>query len=305
MKIVRTVGREDLAQVYIAESKEGKRVEFVQSLQPPFSRSDKWVLIVSTLYGCPVECEMCDAGGSFAGKLSAEDILFQIDHMVDLFYPSRVVTAKKFKIQFARVGEPSFNENVLAVLRKLPKRYEAKGLLPSLSTIAPRSAGSFFEELLEIKNELYRDSFQLQFSVHSTDEALRDRIMPVQKWNLEEIAEYGARFYTKGGRKVTLNFILADDYSIDPRRLKEIFSPEEFFIKMTPLNPTFKARAAELKALPLNVPPVVDELKGSGFDVLYSIGELEENQIGSNCGQYIKAFEDKTTAAFLSSRTAP
>ena len=38
--------------------------------------------------------------------------------------------------------------------------------------------------------------------------------------------------------------------------------------------------------------PVVDSLKAAGYDVILSIGEWEENQIGSNCGQYIKAFDE-------------
>ena len=52
MEIIGYAGREDLAVVYIGRTKEGKLLEFVESLQPPLPREKKWVLIVSTLYGC-------------------------------------------------------------------------------------------------------------------------------------------------------------------------------------------------------------------------------------------------------------
>jgi 23S rRNA (adenine2503-C2)-methyltransferase len=109
MKIVATAGTEEIAQVYIAEFAGGKRVEFCESVQPPFPRREKWVLIVSTLFGCPVGCLMCDAGQTYGGKLSAEQILAQIDFLVKERYPDGVIDVEKFKIQFARMGEPAFN----------------------------------------------------------------------------------------------------------------------------------------------------------------------------------------------------
>lgn len=36
---------------------------------------------------------------------------------------------------------------------------------------------------------------------------------------------------------------------------------------------------------------LVEQLRGVGYyEVILSIGELEENQIGSNCGQYVRKF---------------
>jgi len=45
---------------------------------------------------------------------------------------------------------------------------------------------------------------------------------------------------------------------------------------------------------PKSVRPLVDDLTSAGFDVIVSIGELEENRIGSNCGYYIMGSEPKT-----------
>ncbi len=53
-EIIASTGKEEVAIVYIAEFGEGKRIECVESLQPPIPREEKWVLLVSTMFGCPV-----------------------------------------------------------------------------------------------------------------------------------------------------------------------------------------------------------------------------------------------------------
>jgi 23S rRNA (adenine2503-C2)-methyltransferase len=289
MKVIAKAGTEDIAMVYIAKTNDEKFIEFVESVQPPLSRNEKWVMIVSTLFGCPVKCGFCDAGGHYAGKLSVEDIMFQIDYLVRKRFPDGKIPSKKFKIQFARMGEPSFNDNVLKVLDVLPTKYDAPGLIPSVSTVAPAGAEKFFERLLEIKKGKYSKRFQLQFSIHTTDEKLRDKIIPVKKWGFKEIAEYGMLFYSEGGRKITLNFSLADNFPVDIDILNEFFNPKLFFIKITPVNPTYSANKNKIYSENIKGKrdKIIYELKEKGYETLLSIGELEENAIGSNCGQYI------------------
>ncbi|HDR06060.1 MAG TPA: radical SAM protein, partial [Candidatus Coatesbacteria bacterium] len=195
MKIIAVSGSDEVARVYLADLGAGRLVEFVESVQPPLPREEKWVLLVSTLLGCPVGCPMCDAGGDYRGRLSADEILRQLDFLVRRRYPDGHIPAAKFKVQFARLGEPAFNPAVLDVLRGLPGRYDAPGLLPSVSTVAPRRSDGFFEELVFVKEELYAGGrFQLQFSIHTTDPALRERLVPVEKWGFAEIARYAERF---------------------------------------------------------------------------------------------------------------
>ena len=298
MKVIASTGREDIALVYIAELEDGKLVEFVEALQPPLPREMKWVLLVSTMYGCPVGCAMCDAGGFYHGKVSKEDIFAQIDFLVRRHYPDGVIPSQQFKIQFARMGEPSFNLDVLEVLEELPQRYDVPGFMPSISTIAPHGTETFFERLLEIKKRQYSGGhFQFQFSIHTTDQKVRDQIIPVKKWDFARMAAYGNRFYEEGDRKVTLNFALAKEMPVDPEILLQHFTPETFLIKITPLNPTYKATEKNLSTY---VDPndqdkkyqLVRDLEKAGYRVIVSIGEVEENYIGSNCGQYVRRHLD-------------
>jgi 23S rRNA (adenine2503-C2)-methyltransferase len=237
---------------------------------------------------------ICDAGGDYRGILTAQEIFKQIDFLISQRFPDENVPSQQFKIQFARMGEPALNPHVLSVLEELPNRYNAPGLLPSISTVAPYSATRFFNRLLNIKQEKYNcGRFQLQFSLHTTDDNLRDTIIPVRKWSFREVAEYGERFYSPGDRKITLNFALAQGFSIEPSVLLRHFSPDKFFIKITPLNPTYRVRENNLSSYiePLRGQTdcdVTTALRKAGYEVLVSIGEAEESNIGSNCGQYLR-----------------
>ncbi|MCK5785152.1 MAG: radical SAM protein [Candidatus Sabulitectum sp.] len=302
MKVIASSGRDDLARVYIVEFENGFQVECAESVQPPIPLEEKWVMLVSTLFGCPVGCSMCDAGAEYHGKLTASQITDQIEMMIRRRFPSMKVPSRQFKIQFARMGEPALNPSVIKVLRDLPECIDAPGFMPSISTVAPSGTDNFFKDLLEVKTDLYsRGNFQLQFSLHTTDPVLRRQIIPVSNWSMAEIAEYGEKFYSSGDRKITLNFALAKGSPLDPKVLLKHFDPDFFLVKITPLNPTYRALENNLAS---QIDPassekqndIVDSIRDAGYQVILSIGEQEENRIGSNCGQYLKAHVDSGSA---------
>ncbi len=294
MKVIASTGKEDVAIVYILEFEDGKMLECVEAVSPPKPRADKWVLLVSTMFGCPIGCMMCDAGGFYHGKASAETMFAQLDFLVYRRFPDGNIPSRQFKIQFARMGEPALNPKVLTVLEQLPERFNAPGLMPSISTVAPHGSQRFFDRLIEIKQEKYANgNFQFQFSLHTTDLSLRDRLIPTKKWGFQEMAAFGERFINHGDRKIALNFALAQNLPVDPDILLEYFTPEKFLIKITPLNPTYRASSNSLASYinpsrSADQYAVVDALRKAGYEVIISIGALEENFIGSNCGQYLQ-----------------
>ena len=297
LEVLSSQGREGLATVFVARTPSGKLIEFAESFQPGLPLEKKWVIILSVMQGCPVHCLMCDAGGRFNGSLSKEEILDQVRHVVARRGFGKKIPSKKWKIQFTRMGEPAYNDAVLEALEAFPEEFDAPCLIPSLSTVAPAGREKFFERLLEIKDHHYSNGrFQLQFSLHTTDEKKREALIPIRKWGFKQIADYGERFYRPGDRKITLNFALMKDYPVEPEVIAKHFSPEKFLIKITPLNPTRKAMDNGLACAfdPLDADPVpglVAGFKAHGFEVLVSIGPLEENQVGSNCGQFVSALQ--------------
>jgi len=294
-RVVEKRGRDGLAWVYRAQSTTPPKdeIEFAEALTPPLPAEEKWVLVLSSFVGCPVKCAFCDAGLKPGRKLTADEILAQADILVLGRYPSRLVPVRKFKVQLARVGEPMLNSEALDALCGLPLRYDAPGLLPCVSTMAPCGSENLFEELLDLRSRVYAGrEFQLQFSIHSTDEEFRHRLFGVPAWTLDEIARYGNRFHRPGTRKVTLNFALVEHSPLDPDVLSKIFSADHFAVKLTPLNPTQSGLRTGLRSAidpndPRPAEALAHQLRSLGFETIVSIGDPEENRFGSNCGQML------------------
>jgi len=304
VQIISKTGDPRFAEVYVAMVRNNRKhlIEFVDACDPRYPKTEKWVIIVSTQIGCPVGCLMCDSGTFFHGNLTEDEIFAQIDHVLrnSGSRPAEFYSHPKFKVQFARMGEPSLNSAVLNVLEGLKDRYAVKGLIPCIATTAPRESEKWFDRLAEIKNLYYKDGkFQLQFSLNSTDEAERDRFMPVEKWGLKDIAKYGDRFFAPGDRKIVLNFAMAKGTSFESSVIKKLFNPAKFIIKITPVNPTDLALENKVDTIvspdnPNAVDGLARELDSFGFDTIVSIGAREEIEIGSNCGQSTRRIISKS-----------
>ena len=293
MKILSKNGRPELAQVYVAEMRNSPDylVEFVDACDPNIGdRRKKWVIVVSSQFGCPVNCLMCDAGDYYRGNLTAEEMMEQVEQVV-AGHANRPADCAKFKVQFARMGEPALNEEVFGALELLHKRFP--NVLPCIATIAPEGGREWFERLLALRDRF--NDFQLQFSLNTTDATLRDRLMPFPKLSWDWMAGYGERFLRPGQRKPVLNFALCPDWSVEAGVVKESFSPEVFAIKLTALNPTATGKKNRLTSheryeqAKEEVCHKASEFEACGFEVIRSVGNFEENSIGSNCGQAIRS----------------
>jgi len=294
-KIISKTGDPDIAEVYVAKFRGDPSLlaEFVEARDPSVPKDEKWVIIVSTQFGCPIECPMCDAGGDFQGNLTAAEIFSQIDYVIGQNSLKRLFSVEKLKIQFARMGEPALNPAVLEVLKDIPRKYDASGLIPCIATVAPHVSRDWFEDLLEIRHTQYLGRpFQFQLSINSTDESSRDTLMPVSKIGFKELSFFANRFFEGGPRKVSLNFAFTEGNEIDPQVIADNFNPNSCCVKITPLNPTYRSMDTGLTtALPPGAPEransLCKEFQDLGFDVILSIGDTRENSIGSNCGMAV------------------
>lgn len=293
MRIIGEAGRKGLARVFLAEMRNdpGLMVEFVDACDPAVGgRDQKWVIVVSSQFGCPVGCLMCDAGGGFRGNLSAGEIIGQIEHVFRINPEQDPKKCRKLKVQFARMGEPALNDAVLEVIHWLAENYP--NAMPCLATVAPAGRGRWFESLLEASGRFA--DFQLQFSMNTTDQAVRDRLMPYPKMGWREMAAWGEKIFRPGRRQPSLNFALSPGVSCQPEALVGQFDPRCFVVKLTPLNPTAAAGENRLECLEGwerargLVGQKAGEFLALGYQVIESVGNMEENEIGSNCGQMVR-----------------
>lgn len=293
MEILSKTGMEGVADVYVARFRDDPAllVELVDGLDIRSPREEKWIVNVSTQFGCPVSCRFCDAGGRYHGNLAAAEILAQVDFILAL-HPGLVGSCPKLKVHLARVGEPSLNDEVPDAVAALRARTANPGLWCCLPTVVPAGRERFFARLLAAKEAHFPGRFQLQFSLNSTDPAARADLTPVALAPFPEIARIGARFFRPGDRRPVLNFALADGIPFDPERLPPRFPPDVFAVKLTPLNPTREGEGNGLASLHETGREALDahaaHLLSLGYETIVSIGDPRENLVGSNCGQAVR-----------------
>lgn len=209
--------------------------------------TQKWVATISTQKGCPMNCKFCDCPKyGFFGNASVEELAYQIETILQ---NETIKNTDRFNVHFARMGEPTFNPNVLAFardnLRKLVAKYiVAQTIHPVVSTMLPKANSHLTQFVLDwcnIKNIDYRGEAGLQFSINSTDDAQRDYQFNKKSLSLAEISALAKILPHPVGRKYTLNFAVTKDTILDAARLTELFDPNMFIVKITPIHETNSA----------------------------------------------------------------
>jgi 23S rRNA (adenine2503-C2)-methyltransferase len=295
IELLTAAGMEGVAHVLVGrvDGRDDRLIELVDGLDTRLPRERKWIVNVSTQYGCPVGCPFCDAGFRFRGNVPAEVMIEQIEQVLARHPAALRRTCGKLKVHFARMGEPALNPDVLAVLDQLPEQIPNPDLWACVPTTAPRGGERWFEGLLEVKRRRFPGRFQLQFSLNTTSADVRRVLTPHPHLPFDWIAAYGARFFAPGDRRVVLNYALAAGVPFEPAEVARRFDPAVFAVKLTPLNPTRQGELSGLgTVLSAAAPGVMDravaELYALGFDAVVSIGDPREDQVGSNCGQAVR-----------------
>ncbi len=296
LEVASTCGDPSVATIFVARTRPGddtSMIEFVDGLDWNHPRHDKWIINVSTQFGCPVGCRFCDAAHRYHGNLSADEMLAQVRHVTDM-YPGLAERCRKLKVHFARMGEPALNRAVLDAIERLPATVNSPGLWACVATTAPRGTEDWFERLIDVRDRHFRKRFQLQFSINTTDEDFRQDMTAVRLLPFKWIRDYASRFFQDGERKVILNFALGRAVPFDAHKLLRQFDPVTTCVKLTPLNPT--ARGAENGMSGINredLERIATMLNENGFDAVLSIGDPREDDIGSNCGQSVRRLADR------------
>ncbi len=262
---------------------------------------EKWVVTLSTQYGCQMKCTFCDVPNvPWRGNVTYADLWSQLGSALDCF--PDVGYTERLNIHFARMGEPIFNEAVFvfaeALYRSkssLPVRVEC--LHPVLTTSMPKSLGvveveNRLQRWVEIKNNLYNGQAGLQVSINSTDDAQRNAMFGGSSLSLEIIARILDRLPLPVGRKYCLNFAYASGYIVNALQLRRLFDPRRFMVKITPIHNNNACRANGIEAVggyasyqPYS--PIEAALSSVGFDVLVFVPSIDEEDGLVTCGNAV------------------
>jgi 23S rRNA (adenine2503-C2)-methyltransferase len=253
----------------------------------------KWVVTISTQYGCSMGCRFCDVPKVGRGiNATAEDMIGQIEACLSL-HPE-IKHTERLNVHFARMGEPSWNEDVLKVAFWLKDNLPQHHVHPVVSTMMPAAHEKiqlFIYGWMLVKNMVFNGNAGLQVSVNSTSEYVRNRIFGGSAMELFEISKI-MRHYIPVGRKFTLNFALHPEWPIDPKVLLGYFNPEHWLCKLTPIHITQAVNAKDLtpgydqtEYAPYT--ETEEKLKAAGYDVITFIASKEEDESGITCGNAV------------------
>lgn len=273
-----------------------RNIEHVEH-QEMLPLTEKWVITISTQYGCSMNCKFCDVPKVGKGvNATYDDLKNQI--ITGLSLHSEIESTKRLNVHYARMGEPTWNKAVLDFTKNMRKElypYIGRSLIhPVVSTMLPkdnRYLNEYLNEWMEIKNYNFRGDAGLQFSINSTSDKERDDMFSGNSLSLTEISEIGKMIDFPKGRKITLNFAVAD-YEVNAEKLRELFSPDKFVVKLTPMHKTHTALENGIKTDGdyTTMYPYIhieESLKKVGFDVLVFVASDYEDLGRITCGNAI------------------
>lgn len=264
--------------------------------------SEKWVITLSTQYGCSMKCNFCDVPNiPFKGNVSFADLKKQLYSALSAF--PEVGYTDRLNIHYARMGDPLFNQQVFEfsywlaynkrqIQNETGVRVEV--IHPVFTTMMPKTnyTTARIAQWQYIKNSLFNGQAGMQWSINSTDEQQRSEMFNGKQMTLEEISEVGRGLITPIGRKYCLNFAYSTDYIIDAKKLVSLFDPDKFMCKITPIHNNNSCRENDIATIdgydsydPYR--PVEEALKAEGFDVLVFIPSMDEEKGIVTCGNAI------------------
>ena len=216
---------------------DGKHIESVCIPENPpgvsgTAQADRLTFCLSTQVGCAMRCAFCLTGKMGIDRnLTAGEIVGQVRVLC------RELDAldQRFTIVLMGMGEPLHNyDNTMKALRILadehglavsPRRVTLStvGVLPALERLAT-------EPLMP----------NLAISLHSTTEAQRDLLVPInRKYGIEDLLDACRRFPLKRRERITFEYVMLKDVNDtieDARRLVRLLSGIKAKVNLLPLN---------------------------------------------------------------------
>ena len=211
---------------YLWQMEDGNRVESVL-----LDHANHTTACISSQVGCPLSCLFCATGQwGYVRDLSAGEIVGQF-----LLMEQRL--GKDINnVVFMGMGEPLLNEaNVFKSIRVLnhPKMRNLGGRHITVSTagIVPG-----IKDLADFEVPV-----RLSVSLHASNDALRDKLMPVnRKYPLSALVE-AMRYYKKRtGERITIEYVLLEGINDDPQYAFEMAALLDglgVYVNIIPYNP--------------------------------------------------------------------
>ena len=266
--------------------------------------TDKLVVTVSSQKGCPMNCNFCDCPKlGFKGNATLPELVTEIMSGVAL---SGIKHGKRLNVHYARMGEPTFNPNVITSAEYIAKMLGDENsdvtfdeYHPVVSTMMPKTNKDLKEFLHKWVETGFvyggEDGFGLQFSINTLDEDDRNAMFRNRSMSLQEISDVIRELPMPKKRKYTLNFAVTSKSNLDVELMNKYFDKEKCIVKITPIHETVEAVdegyeiVKDFDVYEKFEQPLVDD----GWDVIVFVPSKEEDADRITCGNSLIALGAK------------
>ena len=262
---------------------------------------EKLVVTVSSQKGCPMKCNFCDCPKfGFKGNASLPELISEITTAISL---SGIKHGKRLNVHYARMGEPTFNPNVIYSAALIGNMIITMGLgfdeyHPVVSTMMPKSNKNLIEFLNNWIQTGFifggKDGFGLQFSINTLNEDDRNDMFRNQSLSLQEIGDIINELPMPRKRKYTLNFAVTSKCNLDPKLMDKYFNKEKCIVKITPIHETVEAInegyeiVTDFDVYEKFEKPLVEDC----WDVIVFVPSKEEDSDRITCGNSLIALQE-------------
>jgi 23S rRNA (adenine2503-C2)-methyltransferase len=269
---------------FLLRLSDGKQIESVcipenPADSPNLADADRVTFCLSTQVGCAMKCAFCLTGRmGIERNLTAGEIVGQVRVLVR----ELGLAEKRFTIVLMGMGEPLHNYD--ATMKALRILADEHGL-----AVSPRRVTLSTVGVLPALERLATEPLMpnLAISLHSTTEAQRDLLVPInRKYGIEELLNVCRRFPLKRRERITFEYVMLKDVNDTPedaRRLVRLMNGIKAKINLLPLN--------EAAGIPFERPSdaTVNRFARilSERGVLVSVRKSRGRDIRAACGQLI------------------
>ena len=268
--------------------------------------SDRGTLCVSSQAGCAVNCAFCSTGKQgFSRNLRIDEIIAQLRHAnraLGQYDDGSTVAGHRriTNVVFMGMGEPLQNYAATIAAARLMLDDRAYGLSRRRVTVSTSGVVPFMDRL--------RDEcpVALAVSLHAPDDALRDRLVPLnRKYPLAELMAACRRYLERSPRDfITFEYVMLDgvnDSDAHARALLELVAGLPCKFNLIPFNsfPDSGLRRSGRE----RIRSFAGILADAG--IVTTVRRTRGDDIDAACGQLAGAVRDRTRLAERSARILP
>ena len=224
--LIRQQTSKDGTKKYLWQLQDGSRVESVL-----LTHGGHKTACISSQAGCPLGCVFCETGANgFTRNLTRGEILGQFLMM------EKMNGEDINNIVFMGMGEPLLNESaVFSAIRTLNDK-DMRNLGARHITISTSGIVPGIEDLAD-----FGIPIRLSLSLHAPNDALRSKLMPVNRqYPLQKLVAALRRYRERTGERITVEYALIDRVNDAPELAYEtaaLLDGLEPYINIIPFNP--------------------------------------------------------------------